>query len=182
MATYDVSDYFDDGAITLQGIRSSKHPDGKAYTFPSPSGKVGLRLVAILNVGGKANAGLPLTDEDRAGLLMGDDEEHDLYKQVMGSALQEMLDDGVTWENIQRTFKLLFAKHALGQDIGVGLVNLGKAQPPPNRAARRTAKKTAGRKSGRASTGATGSVRATASPTSRSSTSPTASEETAKAV
>jgi hypothetical protein len=185
MGRYSLRDTVEGDVDTFDDVPSKKHPDGKTYTFVSPSAKVGLYLTHMVAVGMTAMGGGEVDEDAAKGLVLDDDAEKDLYKQVMGDTLAEMLDDDVPWSMVQRIFQLLFAKHAMGQDIEVQLASRGEARARPNRASKRTAKKTAGSRSRRASGAGTGSAKATAPATSGSSQ-PAASEspapEQAKAV
>jgi len=156
MATYDLSDYLEDGTVVLEGIRSEKFADGKAYRFASPSAKVGLWLQHLVEFGIRANlAGGQVVSQAEVGkLVLDDDEERDLYQRVMGATLEEMLTDGVPWSSVQKVFKLLLQHWGANRDIGAQIAaGRPEAQGPVNRAERRAQQKTAGSRSSRASTG-----------------------------
>jgi len=163
MATFDLTEYLEDDAVVLEGIRSERHPEGKAYRFESPSAKIGLWLQHLLEFGikvsliGKAAAAGEDIDAaaipDPGKLVLDDDEERDLYRKVMGPTYDELLDDGVSHGRIQRVFQLLLMHWGANRDIGSQIAaGLPEAPGPVNRAEKRARQRKAGSSSSRAST------------------------------
>lgn len=190
MPSLDLSTYLADDALTLPGVVSEKHPRGKSYTIASPSAKTALRLQRVMQLRQASGPdAAPPAAEQIAELaeLLTDDEGApvDFHVKLMGATYQQMLDDGVSAENLGRITTLVVTYYGVGSAVAEALVKAaddamsqGKPQAP-NRAARRSGAK-AGRKSAQAST-------ATATPTRRrgstgSSTSPNGPEGQAKAV
>lgn len=177
MATYDLSEYLEDDSLVLEGIRSDKFPDGKAYRFASPSAKVGLWLKNLAEFGLRASLGedAPLPS-DLSKIVLDDDEEHDLYRRVMGETYAEMMADGVSHARVQKVFGLLFLHYGAGRSIDRQLAppppqdGRPEAAGPSNRATRRAAQKTAGSSSSRASSGTPARTRARTSTRSSKTT------------
>jgi hypothetical protein len=110
MGRYSLRDTVEGDVDTFDDVPSKKHPDGKTYTFVSPSAKVGLYLTHMVAVGMTAMGGGEVDEDAAKGLVLDDDAEKDLYKQVMGDTLAEMLDDDVPWSMVQRIFQLLCSR------------------------------------------------------------------------
>lgn len=143
MAKLDLSGYLDDDCVEVPGIRSVKHPEGFTYHFDSPDAKTGMFLAALADLGVKASAGVDIGAQ-AARLELDDDQERDLMRDVMGSTLDELLADGVSWVRIQRLNKLLFIHFAMGEEMAAQVLKAsGEAPVPANRAARRAATKKA---------------------------------------
>jgi len=140
MARLDLSGYLDDDSVEIPGIRSVKHPEGFTYIFDSPDAKTGLFLASLANLAVKARLGGDI-GEEAAALELDDDQERDLMRDVMGSTLDEMIADGVSWVRIQKLNRYLFIHFAMGEDAAAGLAVSGEARVPANRAARRATKK-----------------------------------------
>jgi hypothetical protein len=160
MARLDLAGYLDDDSIEVPGITSTKHHAGKTYRFASPDAKTGLRLAALADLGVKAHQGVDV-GVAASRLELDDDQELDLMRDVLGSTLDEMVSDGVSWVRIQRLNQYLFIHFAMGEQVAKkGLDAQGEAVPP-NRAAKRAASKATVRKTHtRASTAATPALRA----------------------
>lgn len=178
---YDVSAFLGDGAIELDGIPSPSYPRGKTYRFPSPTAERGLWMRNLFEFGVKVNLGITPGAGEAAGLNLNDDQELDLYREVMGDTLDEMLTDGVLWAHVQGVFGLLLRKHGQGMDVDVSISRAaesarGEGQARPNRATRRTAPKTDGSKSNRESSPTKARTRARTS--TRSSETPDAAKAT----
>jgi len=141
MARLDLTGYLDDDSVEVPGIPSTTHPDGKTYRFASPDAKTGLLLAALAELGVKAQNGKDI-GEQAAALELDDDQERDLMRDVMGSTLDELTADGVSWVRIQRLNKLLFINFAMGEEMAARVAAAsGEASAPANRAARRAPKK-----------------------------------------
>ncbi|WKX70051.1 hypothetical protein [Streptomyces sp. XD-27] len=65
---------------------------GHTYTVPPPSAETGLRVQALINAAAIAADG-GQADED----VLADAAERDLYRDVLGTAHDQMVADGVTW-------------------------------------------------------------------------------------
>lgn len=165
MATFDLSEFLEDDSLVLEGIRSEKHPDGKAYRFTSPSAKKGLWLKNLIEFGVKANLGIEASPGEVGKLSLDDDEEMDLYRDVMGDTLTELLDDGVSWSRVQQVFGLLLGHYGMGRGIDNALKeHSGEAGARPNRAARRSASKTSTKPTRQAKAGSSSKTATTATP------------------
>jgi len=140
MARLDLAGYLDDDSVEVPGIPSKKYPDGKTYTFASPDAKTGLFLASLANLAVKARLGADI-GKQAAELELDDDQERDLMRDVMGSTLDELTTDGVSWVRIQKLNRYLFIHFAMGEDAAAGLTVSGEARVPANRAARRATKK-----------------------------------------
>jgi hypothetical protein len=115
MARRDLSAFFDDG-LDYTGIPSRAHPDGKTYRVPCVDAKTGLWLTALTDIGVKAVVGGEITDEDAASLKLDDDQEKRLYERVLGPVWHELLDDGVSYDLVQRIARDAYLTFALGQE------------------------------------------------------------------
>jgi hypothetical protein len=150
VATYDLTEFLEDDSIVLEGIRSEKFPDGKAYRFTSPDAKTGLWLKNLIELGVRAGLGIKSEAGDLQKLVLDDDEERNLYARVMGATFDELVADKVSWSRVKKIFDLLLRHYGAGQDIAGAVA--GEAEARPNRATRRaTARKTVGSSSSRAS-------------------------------
>ncbi|MFI0739346.1 hypothetical protein ACH4PU_14840 [Streptomyces sp. NPDC021100] len=65
---------------------------GRTYTIPAPTAEVGLRVQAIVHAAATAADGGKVDDE-----VLATAAEHDLYRDVLGSAYDEMVSGGVSW-------------------------------------------------------------------------------------
>lgn len=145
MARLELAGYLDDDSVEVPGITSTTFPNGKTYKFASPDAKTGMFLAALADLGVKASAGTDIGAQ-AARLELDDDQERDLMRDVMGSTLDELLADGVSWVRIQRLNKLLFIHFAMGEEMAAQVLKAsGEALAPANRAARRAATKKATR-------------------------------------
>lgn len=69
---------------------------GKKYVIPSPPGRVGLRIQAVWSLGLAVIAGAEKpTEQAKTNAVLDEGEEFDLYKDCLGPAHDQMLDDGV---------------------------------------------------------------------------------------
>ena len=141
MARLDLSGYLDDDSVEIPGIRSVKHPEGFTYIFDSPDAKTGLFLASLANLAVKARLGGDI-GEEAAALELDDDQERDLMRDVMGSTLDELTADGVSWVRIQKLNRYLFMLFAMSEGAADEMVQRsGEASVPANRAAGRATKK-----------------------------------------
>lgn len=136
----------DDGITDLPPVRSEKYPEGKRYVIPSPSADTGLRLQGLAELVAKQQKGIPINERDVARLKLSDQEEREFFQQVMGSAYDEMMDDGVSWVRIQRLGMFCFTYFAISKEAAEKAARegafSGKAPAPLNRAQRRAQRST----------------------------------------
>lgn len=66
---------------------------GKRYAVPEPSAELGMRLEVLLNTANR--------DSDRYRQVLSDQEERDLYEDLLGPAYDAMLADGVTYPRLK---------------------------------------------------------------------------------
>lgn len=117
---------------------------GKTYLVPYVSGEVGLRFQAFIAIAGKAQQGgddYEPSEDDK--LVLTDVQEEDLFRDVLHSGLlEEMLDDGLRFEEIKMAsmYALLYA--IAGEDKADAYWASGGKAQAPNRAARRTGTRT----------------------------------------
>lgn len=139
-------DYLEDDTLTIPGIPSTQHPNGKTYTIPSPDAKLGARLAAVGDIAVKVGMGIEVGDREKERLQLDDDQELDLMQQLLGDTRQEMIDDGVTWTHLRGIMKYAFIYYALGPEQADNAarngVLSGKAPAPANRVERRQGPKT----------------------------------------
>lgn len=143
----DLQSFLDDDGITTPPLKSKKHPEGKQYRIESPDAETGLRLAGLANVATRAASGAEVDPEELRGLVMGDEEERSFMKQVLGTAYDEMVEDGVSWVTMQRLNQYAFAYFAVSPaaaDRGVETgAFAGKKAPAPPRKKTSTAAKSA---------------------------------------
>jgi len=142
MAKSDLAGYLDDDCVEVPGIRSVKHPEGFTYIFDSPDAKTGLFLASLANLAVKARLGGDI-GKQAAELELDDDQERDLMRDVMGSTLDELIADGVSWVRIQKLNRYLFMLFAMSEGQADEMVQRsGEARVPANRATRRASMRT----------------------------------------
>lgn len=158
-----VWDFLEDDALTLPPIKSRAHPEGKAYTIPSPDAETGLflqQLTGYLARRAKALRDDPEAEpteadkhtearierflEARTAEVDGNDEAMQLEaagRLVLGSAVGELIADGVSWVVIQRLSRYALLHFTQGpeaaKDAALSGTISGGAMAPANRAARR---------------------------------------------
>lgn len=183
MPHYDLSNYLADDALTLQGVASEKHPDGKAYTIASPSAKFGLQLRRAMVIWGTRDAKNPPTPEELTDLLAlvtdDDGKPIDLQTRLMGPVYQQMVDDGVSDDRLQMIWDVVIAHYGSGSQVAQMIVEqatTGESQAPDQQDRDGA---TTGKTSEAASTDAAKPTRRRASRAS-STTRPTASAPQAK--
>ncbi|MFF4701245.1 DUF7426 family protein [Streptomyces chattanoogensis] len=62
------------------------------YTVPAPSAEIGLRVQALINAAAVAADGGEADEQ-----VLADAAERDLYRDVLGSAHDQLVADGVSW-------------------------------------------------------------------------------------
>lgn len=161
MALSAFAEFLADDALVTPPIASTKHPKGKAYRIESPDAETGLRLQALANLGFAVATDQDIDPEDAARLQLDDGGERNLYAQVLGPTLDELVADGVSWVRIQRIGRYAFAHFALGPEAAVKVAEGGTSgeAPAPNRATRRASSGTARSTRSRGSTAGTTSRR-----------------------
>ncbi len=115
-------------------------PGGKTYRVPSPDAATGLRLTAMVNLGVQSALGGEITEQDAAKIKLDDDQERDFLPQVLGSAYDEMIADGVSWLRIQRIGRYCLLYFTLGPEAAAAHVRSSGEAPAPNRETRRAKK------------------------------------------
>lgn len=184
MPTRDLSSLFG-ATIDYPGVPSREHPGGRVYKVPSPPADVGAKWTAHAALGLKLAAGRQLTDDERASLILDDEQEKTFFAEILGPVYDEMLADGVDWMVLRGVATDAYLVMTDNQALAdVTLAVQGEAAARANRATRRAATKrtrarTAGSNSSRASTGTRARTRNPAS--TRSSTSPNEPEAQAAA-
>lgn len=130
----------DDDGFDSPKMPSDKFPEGRKYRIASPSAKVGLRLNALADIMAKQAGGAAVSEADIARLRIGDEDEKEFVRQVLGSALDEMVDDGCKWVHIKRMATYAFTRFAISKEAADLAVQNGLLRGKviaPNRAARR---------------------------------------------
>jgi len=174
MTVRDIVQYLDP-VLTYPGIKSEAHPDGHTYTVQWPGRKTGLRLTALAALGRRAAAGEELTEDELAKLQVGDDQEPDFERTVLGSTLDELTADDVSDFVVHRIARDAFYCFTSSEQLA-DLVLRGEAAARDQARADgkpksgRGGKRPAGSKSGRTSGATPARTRNRAS--TRSSTSP----------
>lgn len=93
MTFQDLDEFFDDTLrLPIQG---------KTYVIESPDAKTGLFVQGLMSLAADARAGRKVDADDLQALHLDDDEEKDLHRRLLGTAFDEMLDDGVKWHRIR---------------------------------------------------------------------------------
>lgn len=104
------------------------------YTVPAPSAEVGLRTQAIVNAAAAAADGGHVDEE-----ILSDAAERDLYRDVLGTAYDDLLAAGVSWPVLKHC--AITAMVWIAQDRGAAETYWNAGGDPsrlaPNRAARR---------------------------------------------
>lgn len=125
---------------------------GKTYTVPAPSAEVGLRTQALVNAAAIAADGGRVNEQ-----VLGDAAERDLYRDVLGTAHDELIADGVNWPTLKHA--AITAMVWVAQDKSAAEAYWNAAGDPnrlaPNRAARRAQSGTASSTKSRGSSSGT---------------------------
>lgn len=90
---------------------------GKTYTVKPPSATVGVQLVDRLAFGIAADAGIDLGDEQRRAVEVTDDDLPDFGRQCLGPVLDEMLADGLTWQQVEFCITTAFYAWTVGKEF-----------------------------------------------------------------
>ncbi|MFB7900205.1 hypothetical protein ACFC1B_28240 [Streptomyces xiamenensis] len=125
--SFQALDDFLDESITLP-------IGGRTYVIPAPSAEVGLRVQAMVQAAAAAADGGRIRDE-----VLSDAAERDHYRDVLGTAYEQMLTDGVNWPALKHA--ALTAMVWITQDRATAEKFWASGGDPkagaPNRAARR---------------------------------------------
>lgn len=162
-----LTEFLEDDGLTIPGVKSTAYPNGQTYVIPSPDIDTGLRLQAFAEFSGKiamAERRKAETGEDASPGITGDEverlmtaDDRDFQSLVLGTAYEQMRDDGVSWRIIQRLTEYAFATFTMGEDradkMVADRVAAGKETAPTNRAARRGSKTTASTRKARPANG-----------------------------
>ncbi|MEU7046037.1 hypothetical protein AB0A77_33975 [Streptomyces varsoviensis] len=137
-------------------------PIGAAvYTVPAPSAEVGLRTQALINAAAVAADGGRVDEQ-----VLSDAAERELYADVLGSAHDEMVADGVSWPALKHS--AITAMVWIAQDKAAAEKFWNAAGDPsrlaPNREARRARSGAAKSTPSRGSTSGTSGRKAPARP------------------
>lgn len=139
-------DYLEEGSLFIPGIPSTKYPDGKTYTIPSPDAHTGARLAALGDMVVRAGIGAEQSPRLAEKLKLDDDGERELMDDVMGDTKAEMIEDGVNWVHLRGVMKYAFIYFALGKESADNALKngvlAGKVQEPANRQERRQQQRT----------------------------------------
>lgn len=89
---------------------------GNVYVVPSPDAKTGLWCQRMLATGAIAATGGDISADEIAALELDDTQEREMYKIVLGTAWDEMLDDGLPWDIIRHAGITAFMWVASGRE------------------------------------------------------------------
>lgn len=164
-------DFLEDDALRIPGVKSTAHPEGRDYIVPSPDAETGLFLQQLTTYMAKRaraerdNPDAEPTEADkrteasieaflvkRTAEVDGDDQAMQLEaagRLVLGTAVTEMLADGVSFERIRRVSRYAMLHFTQGPEAAKaaalsGAIS-GGALAPANRAARRAKVKPKGK-------------------------------------
>ena len=159
-ATDPVFDFLDDDALTVPGIRSRAHPDGKTYRIESPDVDTGLFLTRLQGASIAEQRGEAADETDKRRLqrfleqLSSDpnaepDDEDGVdtalqsARLILGDTFDELRADGVSWERIRRLTRYAYVAFVNGveaaNELALSGALAGKAAPVEgNRATRRS--------------------------------------------
>jgi hypothetical protein len=82
---------------------------GKLYRVPSPPADLGLHCQLTADIARRRRAGLEVSDEDLAMLVLDDDQERVWTRRMLGTAFDEMAADGVDWAKVQHAAQTTYA-------------------------------------------------------------------------
>ncbi|HEX4432856.1 MAG TPA: hypothetical protein VHZ96_26520 [Frankiaceae bacterium] len=163
MPHINLATYLADDTVDLDGIPSKAHPEGASYKIPSLSGEDGLLLQVITN-GSDEDGNITKAEAAEAMVKFCRDADGNavsLQRKLFGDALDLMVADGVSNNNIHATMSIVMAQASFGTEVARKVVARASGEAPAreNRATRRSAAKKsssssrkAGSKSGPAST------------------------------
>lgn len=120
---------------------------GKLYRIPGPSARVDLMCKTLLHAGLDVASGRPVNQAALGAIELDDNEENDLYRQVLGPVYQQLVDDGVAPKEVQFVGTTALIWVVYGDEIAERYWESGghpEAPGPDNRAQRRASTSTAG--------------------------------------
>ncbi|MFE7017555.1 hypothetical protein ACFVAQ_45050 [Streptomyces sp. NPDC057651] len=108
---------------------------GKTYRVPAPSAEIGLRTTAIMQAAAVAADGGQADEQ-----VLADAAERDLYRDVLGSAHDEMVANGVQWTALKHAAITAMVWIVQSKEAAERYWNSGgdPSRLAPNRAARRS--------------------------------------------
>lgn len=122
----ELTDFLDDDGFDTPKIPSKKHREGKQYHIPSPDAETGLFLSALIDLSFKQQSGIPITPEDQERLTIKTKDEKDFSRRVLSDeVVDEMIEDGVRWQHLQRITQYAFIFFAIGKDAAALAVENG---------------------------------------------------------
>lgn len=74
---------------------------GKEYVIQPVDAKTGVWVQRLFEIGARQRAGEELDAEALSSLKLDDDQEKDAFRRVLGDTYQEILADGVGWEDLK---------------------------------------------------------------------------------
>jgi len=113
---------------------------GKVYRIEAVDAETGLRLQKLISVGVKAYTDKEFNEKDLE--LVGDDEETDFFRSVLGTTYDELLADKISYPGLKAIASLAMIWTTQGFDAAQQYFLAGGKAPAPNRATRRTATRT----------------------------------------
>lgn len=142
-------DFLDDDDCVVEGVKSKKYPEGKDYRIPSPDAVIGARLTALADISRKMHLNIKISEQEAAKLQLNDEEERDFQREVLGSALDELREDGVSHVRLQKIVQYAYMYFAMGPQVAAnaareGLLSGGKAFAPQLNRQQRRARQRAG--------------------------------------
>lgn len=165
MGHVDFGSYLDDDAIDTPPLSSTKHPDGRSYRIPSPDAATGIRLTAMVSLGVDLATGAELSQADADKLKLDDAAEVEFLREVLGSAYDELVTDGVSWVRIQRLGRFALLYFTLGPEAAAQEAQRSSGEAhAPNRETRRKKASPVGSSGTGRSTPRRGSTAGTTSP------------------
>ena len=133
---------------------------GKTYRIPAPSAELGLRIEALMAAGAAheryqamARAAIAQGKEppkpkelpNKYRQLLTDEEERDLYQDVLGPAWDELVEAGMPWPLLKQVAIGAMIRWHMGEDAADAHLRALVSRPNPpaagNRASRRAASK-----------------------------------------
>lgn len=119
---------------------------GKTYKVPPISIEAGLRFQELLGIAAKAKKAedtgteFELTDLDTQ--VLTDQQERDLYSEALGDVYEELIADGVSFDELKMAAMYVLIKSVQSEETAEAFWNNGGKAPARNRAERRTATRT----------------------------------------
>lgn len=102
---------------------------GKTYRVEPPTAAVGAALMNRLAAGVAVDAGLTLSDEDRAQATVGGDDEDEFARMCLGSAFDEMVVDDLPKPLLDFAVSTAFIAWTMGKDAAVAWWESGGKVP-----------------------------------------------------